>query len=290
MIVDLSNSDMKVSINTLGGELSSILTDQGEYLWQGDPKYWSGKAPNLFPYIARLTEGKYSFRGKQYTLDKHGFVRHTELTVTQSAPDSAVFSMHSDAETQRYYPFSFEYQIHYQLLMHTLMITCRVINEGDDMMYFGIGGHPGFRVPMETGLHFEDYYLEFENLVQPIRVGFTEDCFVNGEEESFPLQENRLALTHNLFDKDAIILKNMGTSVLLRSDHGEKGVRLTCRDMKYFGIWHMPKTDAPYVCLEPWSSLPSRKGIIEDLETQKDLVSLQAHDIYNYHWQIECLG
>ena len=28
-------------------------------------------------------------------------------------------------------------------------------------MYFGLGGHPGFNVPLEAGLSFEDYCLEF---------------------------------------------------------------------------------------------------------------------------------
>ena len=29
-------------------------------------------------------------------------------------------------------------------------------------MYFGVGGHPGFAVPLEKGLAFEDYCLQFE--------------------------------------------------------------------------------------------------------------------------------
>ena len=28
-------------------------------------------------------------------------------------------------------------------------------------MYFGIGGHPAFNVPLESSLTFEDYYLSF---------------------------------------------------------------------------------------------------------------------------------
>lgn len=31
-------------------------------------------------------------------------------------------------------------------------------------------------------------------------------------------------------------------------------------DPKYW-----PKTDAPYVCVEPWTSLPSRQDVVEEL-------------------------
>jgi hypothetical protein len=44
--------------------------------------------------------------------------------------------------------------------------------------------------------------------------------------------------------------------------------------MPYVGFWHWPKAEVPYVCIEPWSSLPSRKDRVEDLEQQENLLSL----------------
>jgi galactose mutarotase-like enzyme len=38
---------------------------------------------------------------------------------------------------------------------------------------------------------------------------------------------------------------------------------------------------AKYLCIEPWSSLPSRKNITEDLEQQDNLLSLSSDEIYN---------
>ena len=61
MIYTLENDSLKVQVNSHGGELWSIQTKDGaEYLWQGDETYWKDRALNLFPYIARLTEGKYT--------------------------------------------------------------------------------------------------------------------------------------------------------------------------------------------------------------------------------------
>ena len=56
MLYELKNERLTVKVSDQGGTLWSILDRDGtEYLWQGDPRYWEDRGPNLFPYIARLT-------------------------------------------------------------------------------------------------------------------------------------------------------------------------------------------------------------------------------------------
>lgn len=43
--------------------------------------------------------------------------------------------------------------------------------------------------------------------------------------------------------------------------------------MPFVGFWHTPKTDAPFLCIEPWANLPSKEGKIEDL-TQKENIGV----------------
>ena len=57
-------------------------------------------------------------------------------------------------------------------------------------------------------------------------------------------------------------------------------------DMRYLGIWHKPKSDAPYVCIEPWTSLPSVDGEVDDLETKADMETLESMEIYRNEWSI----
>ena len=45
--------------------------------------------------------------------------------------------------------------------------------------------------------------------------------------------------------------------------------------MVNLGIWHKPQTDAPYICIEPWSTLPSYDGIVDDLETKYEMTVLK---------------
>lgn len=51
----------------------------------------------------------------------------------------------------------------------------------------------------------------------------------------------------------------------------------------------LAKTTANYVCIEPWSSLSARVDVIEDLETQEDLISLNAGETYKNTWTITIL-
>ncbi len=89
-----------------------------------------------------------------------------------------------------------------------------------------------------------------------------------------------------LFDEDAVILKNMAREITLRSKVSGRGVCVVYPDLAYLGIWHWPKTTAPYVCIEPWSSLPSRQNVIEELTCKSDLIQLPPNKKYETTWSI----
>ena len=77
--------------------------------------------------------------------------------------------------------------------------------------------------------------------------------------------------------------------VINGSPKGSHSVTLVAPDLGVYGFWHWPGTDAPYICLEPWSSLPSRQDVVEDLETQPDLIRLEAGKTYETTWSLECI-
>lgn len=292
MIYSISNEQLHVRIETKGGSLWSIRDRENtEYLWQGDPQYWSDRAPNLFPYIARLAEGKYLLDGKIYHMDIHGFVKDCDLQVKEHGEDFLCLFMKDTIQTYQQYPYKFSYEIYYRLCGNKLCVTYQVENLDDKKMYFGIGAHPGFRVPLENGFAFEDYFLQFPNANGIQKVGMTSDCFVNGSKDSFLLEEDEiLPLRHTLFDDDAIILDQIPKQVGLFARNGRKGVLVSFPQMRYLGLWHKPKSDAPYICIEPWPSLPSRKNVIEDLAKQEDLISLASCKSYDNQWEIEILS
>lgn len=288
MTFEIANQDLTVTVSEDGAELQEIRDAAGtQYLWSGDAAYWCDRAPNLFPYVARLPGGRYFLDGEEHSMRIHGIAPYRRFRRIAQDATHLTLALHSDAQTLAEYPRAFVFRVCYALAGKRLDVTYEVENLDERTMYFGLGGHPGFRVPLVEGKRFEDYCLRFAQPCSPKRVGFTPDCFVTGEDEPFALRNgSELPLRHGLFDDDAIVLRDMAHEVTLQSDDAH-AVTVRYPQMRYLGIWHRPKTDAPYVCIEPWLSLPAHAGQKAVLEQQEDLVALAPGKIYRNSWSIE---
>lgn len=289
MLHTIQNESLRVTVDELGAQLWSIRTADGtEYLWQGDARYWADRALTIFPYVARLWQGEYELDGQTYRMPIHGFAPGSVFSVAEKTETKLVLELTDSEETLAQYPRRFALRMIYALEGETLSVTHEVENRDDRTMYFGLGGHPGFNVPLEEGKAFEDYRLRFGNVCAPVRVGFSPDCFVNGEDAPFALEEGCiLPLEHALFDEDAIVLAGMDRKVTLEAPGSARSVTVSYPDMPYLGIWHWPRTDAPYVCIEPWASLPARHGETTVFEQQPDMIRLDAGNTYRNRWTVQ---
>lgn len=287
MNYQLQNNQISVLISSVGAELQSMKKDNTEYLWNGDSKYWKDRSPVLFPFVGRLTDGKYRLNGTEYPMGIHGFARFADYDVVEQSDARIVFETKNTEESYASYPYHFVLRISYELDGNRVNIGYSVKNESDREMYFGIGGHPGFQVPLEEGLVFGDYYLEFSEKSSPDRVGFTQACYLNGINAVFPLKSEKiLPMSHDMFDNDAIVLQHACREVTLKSDKGQRAVTVSYPDCPYIGFWHAPKTEAPYICIEPWASLPSRQDIIEEFGHKSDMIHLLSGKEYRNQWSI----
>ena len=284
----LENSRLRLTVDSLGAQMMSLQNLDGrEYLWQGDPRYWCERAPVLFPFVGRLTGNSYRYGGQVYSMGIHGFAAHQDFSCLCPGPNGLVLELTDNREAREQYPFAFCLKIIYELIKDRVQVTYQVENTGTGMLPFGIGGHPGFRVPLEEGEQFDDYILEFTGGCQPDRVGFTPQVFLSGQDQPYSLNEGKyLPLRHDLFDEDAVILKNMSREITLRSRVSPHGVQVSYPDMPYLGLWHVPNTDAPYLCIEPWSSLPARQNVVEDFACKSDLIQLGPGKTYINTWSI----
>ena len=284
MIYILENDLMKVKVSSMGAELQSIRRKESdtEYLWQGDPDFWKGRAANVFPICGRLVNGKYTYGGNVYELGCHGFARACEWTVIHQKATALTLQLQANGETLANYPFKFSMEIAYTLTDTALSVAMIVHNLDDKTMYFALGGHPGFNLPMENGQVFEDYYIEFDEPCEPQLLVLSDTCFYTGKTAPYPLEEGkRLALHHSLFDNDALFFENTAKGVTLRSATGERSVHMTFPELKYVGLWHTPHAEAPFVCIEPWSGVPSLDlpGIVA-LEDKPEMTALQPQETY----------
>ena len=284
----IKNEALTVTVSGRGAQLLSVLGADGtQYLWQGDPKYWSNRALTIFPFVARLTGGSYSLDGRSYRLPIHGLAPYCDFAAAENNGVRLVLELQSDAGTLEQYPREFTFRVVYELSGGTLAVAYEVVNRDTRPMIFGLGGHPGFNVPLTRGLRFEDYRLRFPAPCRPTRVGFTPDCFVSGEDAPWPLKDGRfIPLSHSLFDEDAVVLRDMCREVTLESPLDGHSVTVAFPQMPYLGLWHMPKTDAPYVCIEPWLSLPANAGEATVFEDRPDLARLAPGETYRNEWSI----
>lgn len=286
MNYSISNGLVTIEVSTLGAELQSIKDNGGhEYLWQGDINSWKNRAINIFPWVARLTGGKYTYGGKEYSMKNHGFASASEFNC-EKQENQLVFTLESSPETLLQYPFNFKLEIIYTLEGRSIIQSYKVTNKDDKTMYFGLGGHPGFIVPMEEGKAFSDYKLVFSEKAVPQRVGMSPDCYVTDDDKDFLLENgDTIPLSQELFVNDAIILKGMAPSVTLCSQGG-RSLRVDYDGFDYLGIWNWPTKDVDYVCVEPWTSLPARKDKVEALEEKPELVSLKQGNQAVYSFTI----
>ena len=217
----------------------------------------------------------------------HGFASACEFEVAEQTESSVTFALHDNEVTRAQFPFAFLFKVRYALKENTVEVTYTVDNPADEMLHFGLGGHPGFNVPLKEGTAFEDYYLRFSQPCEPDRVGFSSELLVSGTDKRYELEDGQIIrLHHDLFDHDAIVLKNMAKSVTIASDKTKRYVTVSYPQMPYVGFWHAERKAAPYVCVEPWVSLPARDGVIEDFACKGDLIHLPGHGSYENTWYI----
>ena len=288
MIHRIENERLIIEVNETGAELYSLKSKKTgtEYLWQGNPEYWEGRSPILFPICGRLFGGRYVYEDKTYEMPIHGIVKTAEFTVQNISDKEIDFTLVSDTSTKKQYPFDFKFIIKYALKDNGLGITYIVKNDGEKEMPFSFGAHPAFNVPFSNKERFEDYYIEFKQDELERKI-FSDKCFDTGKTESYALKGKKLWLKHNLFDNDALFFTTETDSVKLKSNKSENYVEISYKDMTSLGLWHMPKTDAQYVCIEPWHGVPSDEGKVDNLDTKHQMIRLSPKKTSNNSYIIK---
>ena len=145
----LENGLLKAVIRDQGAELVSLQdrTSGQEYIWDASPNVWNRHAPVLFPFVGKVYKGVYRHQGKEYELrSQHGFARDSRFDCVKEEKDCVIHRLCDTEETRAVYPFAFRLEVIHRLEGRTLTVEYRVENPGDDLLYYSVGGHPGFAV------------------------------------------------------------------------------------------------------------------------------------------------
>ena len=87
----LENEALRLCVADAGAELCSVLdkASGAERLWTADPSVWNRHSPILFPFVGRVTDGKYRIGGREYTMKtQHGFARDMDFACVEETASS----------------------------------------------------------------------------------------------------------------------------------------------------------------------------------------------------------
>lgn len=288
MTVKIENDQLVAIIAEAGAELVSLKSKESglEYIWQGDPEYWGRHTPVLFPFVGRLKDDQYTYQGKTYHMTQHGFARDMNFDVIEHGTEMVSLSLKSTPETKEKYPFDFELVISYELGGDGITTHYQVMNEGKEDMYFSIGGHPAFNVPLEDDLTFEDYYLSFSPQKSRIRIPL-EGSYVNIEQKTLGQTNTSIKLTRDLFEQDAMVYETKGlNSFAIRTEKSPHSLTLSYNDMPYVGLWSPYPKEAPFLCIEPWCGIADTTTATGELTQKLGINRLKPEEIFKTKYSI----
>lgn len=288
MTVKIENEFLTAEFAEDGAELISLQSKSTgiEYIWQGDPAFWGRHAPVLFPIVGRLKNDQYTYQGETYTMSQHGFARDSLFTVIEHGEALVSFSLKSNKDTKKNYPFDFELIISYELVGNSLKVDYQVENTGNGSMYFSIGGHPAFNVPLEKKLTFEDYYLRFSPQKSRTQIPLI-GSYTDMEHKTLAQTNIGINLTHHLFDNDALIFETKGSNAFtIASDHSAHELKLSYSNMPYVGIWSPSPKNAPFVCIEPWCGIADSVDSTGDITEKIGINQLAQSELFKTNYTI----
>ena len=283
----IEDQQLRINIHPKGAELQSIFHKglQTEYMWSGDPAFWGKHSPLLFPIVGTLKDNTYYFADKAYHLSRHGFARDREFAVESQAPDHISFLLSSDQATRSVFPFEFELRVIYRLVPEGLTATYRINNPGQTPLYFSVGGHPAFGVPLAAGTEYTDYYLEFDREEDAPRWPISKDGLIERQPQALLVNSKMIPLTKELFAKDALVLKGLRSSgISLRSARTGRGLRMAFPGFPFLGIWAAPGAD--FVCIEPWCGIADSVDSNQQWIMKEGINRLEAGGSFERTWTL----
>lgn len=282
MIHYIENEYLTLGVKSFGCEMTSLKSKETgyEFLWQGNAEIWSGQAPILFPIIGRLIDDRYTFSGKQYTMEKHGFARRNEWEFLGKDENSMSFRLSSSDKTLAMYPFTFNLTVTFTLEGKTLKVKHEVENLSKETMYFSIGAHPAFNCNIGDKITFsENEKLQTEkiDLVKSLRLPGKFD---------FPQEDGTITITKDIFCEDALILSRFNSRfVTLHSDNNTRKIKFNLGGAPYLGIWAKP--GASYVCIEPWFGVNDSTEKKDDFSKKDAINALEKDKSFIFQWSAE---
>ncbi|EAG3566761.1 aldose 1-epimerase family protein [Listeria monocytogenes] len=287
-MIKLENEVLLVEMKTAGAELTRIFhKDTGlEYLWNADSKFWGRHSPVLFPTVGRLVDDTYLVDGKQYHLGQHGFARDRDFQVIEQTENTVRFELDADEDSLAIYPYKFKLSIVYTIEKNTVAVSYEVENTDNKRIYFSIGAHPAFHLPLTDGTTFEDYYLDF-GTEENLETLCLEGPYRSGEIKKIVDEPARyLPLSYDLFKNDALIFEALKQKEMtIKSEKTPHYVKVSFPEFPFVGVW-TAKAGTLFLCIEPWYGIADGAGESVELRDKAGIEHLEPEAVFASEYEI----
>ncbi len=266
--ISISTPALSAEISATGAELIRLQDHGGaDLLWDGNPAFWNGRSPLLFPWSA----------GPRATAPR-SLERHTSsASMVSPAPRSSRWfgpmllpargaSKRAKRREQRY-PFEFRLDVTYRIEDATLHMEAEVTNTNTAVMPASFGFHPALRWPLPYGKPRAAHEIVFEK-EEPAPIRRPVDGLLSAVQFPTPVRDRHLGLRDGLFEEGALVWDTLASRSVLYGD----AIRVDFPRMPHLGIWTKP--GAGYVCIEPWQGYASPEGFDGELADKPGMVAI----------------
>lgn len=288
MDITLKSGGNTAVVRTTGGELTSFRDGSNtELIWTGDPAWWSGQNPILFPTVGSLKDGRVEIKGGTYEMGRHGFARQSEFTVAEQGEDFVALELRESEQTLAQYPYPFRLRVTHKVVKAGFSTAFQVVNTGDEAMPFCIGAHTGVNCPLYPGEKFEDYELLFDQPEQAASLLLTGEGLIAPGEEKLLDHSSVLPLSYGLFERlPTVIFDGLRShGVTLRHKTTGRGVHMDFPGWPMIAFW-TPGQAAPFICLEPWCGCAALEGESGKFEDKPHCMTLAPDESAGFQYTV----
>lgn len=224
-----------------GGTLTRIIHQDVDFLYVDEENLLSPERPRcgipfLFPIFGRLTEGKYTWDGKEYAMAIHGFAHTTPWQVAEHREDLLRLVLEYSEETLAQYPFRFRTTLTFLADNGGITVHQKYENLDSKPMPYNFGFHPYFRVDDLRHIQVESTARTHVNFMEgkqvPLGHGFVGVTLPEGAPET-----------------GAALLEVTGPTVLHIPEEGRQLTMEFSPDFPQHVLWN--QGGKPFLCVEP---------------------------------------
>lgn len=278
----LQSGALSLAVAPLGAEMQYLRTAGGDdLLWHGDPAFWSGRAPVLFPIVGRAVDDTIAVGDHSAPMSQHGFARRCLFELVEAFGDMCRHRLTDTGESRAVYPFAFALDVTHRLFGNRLDVDVQVVNKSDVPMPFGFGFHPAFCWPL-PGAQGLAHHVTLAGGGAPDRVELC-DGLLHRRPVAGPFVQGDLEIVEDIFAQGALVFPE-GADALRYGPRQGIALEFEFRNLPDLALWK-PRA-APFLCIEPWHGTASYVGDGPEIAQRPNSLVLQAGEAADFGYSV----